>query len=118
VTLPVGQWLTILGTLDNETNTDDEEGDPRGVVEPGTRVMKAIWQHAYGADRRPLPHDQTITIELPAPQCQLVAKALEYWAAIAEEETDPEPGFEHEAAESREVLRAFQAQVGGEGLGA
>jgi hypothetical protein len=114
VTLSSGQWAIIPNTLDNETNTDDVEGDPRGVVEPGTRVIQAIRRHASGADRRPLPNDQMITIELPAPQCQLVANALGYWTAIAEEETDPGPGFEHEAAQGREVLRAFRAQLDGE----
>ncbi len=117
VTLPVGQWLIVLGTLENETNTDDEEGDPRGVVEPGTRVMKAIRRHASGADRMPLPLDQMATIELLAPDCQFVARALEYWTAIAEEETAPEPGFEDEPAKSREVLRAFRAQLDGQPLG-
>ena len=111
VTLSVGQWLYVLGTLDNETDSQVVEGDPRGVVGPGQAVMQDIWRHAYGTDGLPLPHERMVTIDVPGRSCRLVAEALDHWAAVAAEETAPEPGFENEAAEMRDVLQAWSAQL-------
>ncbi|GGN80382.1 hypothetical protein GCM10010112_55890 [Actinoplanes lobatus] len=111
VTLSVGQWLYVLGTLDNETDAEDFEDDPRGVVEPCRAVMQDIERLAYGADGLPLPHERMVTIDVPGRSCRIVAGALDDWAAVAARETAPEPGFENEAAEMREVLQAWLAQL-------
>lgn len=107
LTMTVDHWCMILGTMDNETDTEVVEGDPRNVVELGHSVMQAIWDHAYGDDM-PLPGDQAVAIGLTGAQWQLVATALAHWADVAD---DMEPGIDEDGSAEREVLGLIASRL-------
>jgi hypothetical protein len=112
LSLPVDQWLTVLGTMDNETDTEAVEGDPRNVVEVGQSVMQTIWDYAYGSDQMPLPGHSMITIELTGRQCGLVTEALAHWAQVGDDLA--QNGVDEDGSAEREALEAIESQLSGD----
>jgi hypothetical protein len=106
--MTVDHWCTILGTMDNETDTEVVEGDPRNVVELGHSIMQAIWDNAYGDDGMPLPGDHDVAIGLTGAQWQLAATALAHWADVAD---DMEPGVDEDGSAERQVLGLIASRL-------
>ena len=93
VRLTTRQWQHIDGTLDHEVSGEAERGDPRGVVERGSRIREAGWNQVAqwtpgvpGSGAWP-PADQPVTVTPTGAQWALVR------APVAAQVSGQAPGW-------------------------
>lgn len=105
ISLPMSQWHTIDGTVDNAVSSATVEPDFEVVRAMGMIIREAGWDQVArrssnvpGSGLWP-PDDEIVTVRLTHAQWSWVASVLEHWATVAERL----PGSEAGARDRREV---------------